>query len=260
MYAPEQLFVATHPPPRPKGVAPPPPPVWDPAWTALQTVLGAGRGPEDPWRTLGVSRGASAREIKKRLRELAKKFHPDKTGPNNPLAMARFLKIQAAAERLTKKEFMADAAKAAADAARDAATRCVECLGVVAIWAALSAWGALLGALGRGQLPQPPPGAAPQVHVGAPAGAGLVGLAQPLVVHGAPVGAPLPRLDAVRPSFAEVDAMRRRKMAARPQPANLGETPAGLDARIQNGSKVRMGEGEEAGLQDRLGAAHAKAS
>ena len=86
----------------------------------------------------------------------------------------------------------------------------------------------------------------------------MVGLAQPLVVHGAPVGAPLPRLDAVRPSFAEVDAMRRRKMAARPQPE---ETPAGLDARIQNGSRVRMGGAEEGGLPDRLGAAaHAKAS
>ncbi len=51
----------------------------------------------DPYRTLGVSRGASAEEIRRAYRALAKVNHPDAAGP---LALPRFLAIQAAYEQL----------------------------------------------------------------------------------------------------------------------------------------------------------------
>lgn len=37
----------------------------------VMKALGAMRGPDDPWRTLGVARNADAREIKKKVRELS---------------------------------------------------------------------------------------------------------------------------------------------------------------------------------------------
>jgi curved DNA-binding protein len=54
---------------------------------------------KDYYQTLGVERGASADEIKKAYRKLAKKHHPD-TNPNNPQAEARFKEINEAYEVL----------------------------------------------------------------------------------------------------------------------------------------------------------------
>src|SRR3954452_6796541 len=51
----------------------------------------------DPYRTLGLSRGASIEEIKGAYRRLAKIHHPDAAGEKN---VPRFLAIQAAYEQL----------------------------------------------------------------------------------------------------------------------------------------------------------------
>jgi hypothetical protein len=51
----------------------------------------------DPYRTLGVARGASREEIRRAYRALAKIHHPDAAGPG---ALPRFLAIQAAYEQL----------------------------------------------------------------------------------------------------------------------------------------------------------------
>ena len=52
---------------------------------------------QDPYRTLGLSRGASIDEIKRAYRRLAKIHHPDAAGEKN---VPRFLAIQAAYEQL----------------------------------------------------------------------------------------------------------------------------------------------------------------
>ena len=49
----------------------------------------------DPYQELGVSRTASADEIRKAFRKLAKENHPD-TNPNNKAAEERFKKVSAA--------------------------------------------------------------------------------------------------------------------------------------------------------------------
>lgn len=51
----------------------------------------------DPYRTLGLGPGASAAEIKRAYRELAKRYHPDSAGSS---ALPRFLAVQAAYEAL----------------------------------------------------------------------------------------------------------------------------------------------------------------
>src|SRR6185295_7261013 len=51
----------------------------------------------DPYRTLGLARGASRDEIRRAYRRLAKIHHPDAAGPG---ALPRFLAIQAAYEQL----------------------------------------------------------------------------------------------------------------------------------------------------------------
>lgn len=53
----------------------------------------------DPYKELGVSRGASADEIKKAFRKLAKELHPDKN-PGNKVADERFKRITAAFDLL----------------------------------------------------------------------------------------------------------------------------------------------------------------
>ena len=53
----------------------------------------------DPYRTLGLARGASLDEVKRAYRRLAKANHPDAAGP---AALARFLAIQAAYDQLTE--------------------------------------------------------------------------------------------------------------------------------------------------------------
>ena len=53
----------------------------------------------DPYKELGVSRGASADEVKKAFRKLAKELHPDKN-PGNTVADERFKRITAAFDLL----------------------------------------------------------------------------------------------------------------------------------------------------------------
>jgi DnaJ-class molecular chaperone len=57
----------------------------------------------DPYKELGVSRGASADEIKKAFRKLAKQLHPDKN-PGNTDADERFKRITAAFDLVGDKE------------------------------------------------------------------------------------------------------------------------------------------------------------
>src|SRR5437899_7972223 len=53
----------------------------------------------DPYEVLGVSKGASAAEIKSAFRKLAKKHHPD-ANKHDPKAAARFAELNAAYEIL----------------------------------------------------------------------------------------------------------------------------------------------------------------
>ena len=49
----------------------------------------------DPYKELGVSKGASADEIKKAFRKLAKELHPDKN-PGDAKTEERFKRVTAA--------------------------------------------------------------------------------------------------------------------------------------------------------------------
>ena len=121
-------------------------PLWERLWAVLLMCLGVGRGADDPWRVLKLARGASTREVKKRMRELSLAYHPDKVG-NNPVAHARFLAIQAAADKLIGRRggasALSEAVRLAAEQAKEAAQRSVECVGVVGMWVATSAVGAV---------------------------------------------------------------------------------------------------------------------
>lgn len=56
---------------------------------------------QDPYMILGVSPGATVKQIKKAYRRLAMKYHPDRN-PNDPEAEKKFKQIQWAYERIRK--------------------------------------------------------------------------------------------------------------------------------------------------------------
>lgn len=58
---------------------------------------------KDFYRTLGISKTASDKEVKQAYRRLAKQYHPD-TNPDNPQAEARFKEISEAYEVLSDSE------------------------------------------------------------------------------------------------------------------------------------------------------------
>jgi molecular chaperone DnaJ len=58
---------------------------------------------EDLYKVLGVSKGASADEIKKAYRSLARKYHPDRN-PDDPAAEERFKEVQGAYDVLSDEE------------------------------------------------------------------------------------------------------------------------------------------------------------
>jgi preprotein translocase subunit Sec63 len=59
---------------------------------------------QNPYVILGLSPGATEKQIKKAYRRLAMRFHPDKN-PNDPEAEKKFKLIQGAYERLRKHEW-----------------------------------------------------------------------------------------------------------------------------------------------------------
>ena len=65
--------------------------------TDLVGVVTVRRAVKDPYATLGVSRTASAEEIKKAYRKLAKKLHPD-MNPGDKKAEERFKEVSGAFE------------------------------------------------------------------------------------------------------------------------------------------------------------------
>jgi len=57
----------------------------------------------DPYTTLGVSRGASEKDIKSAYRKLAKELHPDRNS-DNPKAAERFSEVTRAYDLLSDKD------------------------------------------------------------------------------------------------------------------------------------------------------------
>jgi curved DNA-binding protein CbpA len=59
--------------------------------------------PEDPYQTLGLSNGATAKEVNRAFRKLAKQHHPD-LNPGDQSAEARFKAVTAAHDYLTSQQ------------------------------------------------------------------------------------------------------------------------------------------------------------
>src|SRR5205823_2273083 len=70
---------------------------------AAGSAGGGGRGVTSPYETLGVAKNASADEIKKAYRKLARQYHPDRN-PGDKAAEDRFKEVQTAYDLLSDSE------------------------------------------------------------------------------------------------------------------------------------------------------------
>ncbi|KIH54995.1 DnaJ domain protein [Ancylostoma duodenale] len=68
-------------------------------WALLIVCIFASDYPRDPYATLGVSKRATIKEIKRAYKQLAKEWHPDKN--TSPEAQERFVGISRAYELLS---------------------------------------------------------------------------------------------------------------------------------------------------------------
>lgn len=60
--------------------------------TLLVCILGSCIAGEDYYKTLGIDRSASKRQIKKAYKDLSKKYHPDKN-PDDKNAETKFIEL-----------------------------------------------------------------------------------------------------------------------------------------------------------------------
>ena len=75
---------------------------WENAWEDFRYKQG-GTSPytRDPYEVFGLSRDASREEVKKKYRELAKRYHPDKN-PGDKVAEEKFKEVSAAYEQINE--------------------------------------------------------------------------------------------------------------------------------------------------------------
>ena len=105
---------------------------------------------ENPYKTLGLSNSADDKAVRKRWRELSRRYHPDKLpGGGDIAAHEHFLKLQNAMKLITQGGFdRRGATEVMQERFIGLCRKCVQLLPVVAMWALLAGV-ALVGALLR---------------------------------------------------------------------------------------------------------------
>ena len=112
---------------------------------------------QDPYEVLGVSRNASAEEIKKAYRTLSRKYHPDANinNPNKAQAEEKFKQVQQAYKQIMDEKEHGTAGSASAGGADQSAARCRRASR--SCFAAVAAGRALPPPGGRQRRAEPPP-------------------------------------------------------------------------------------------------------